>query len=223
MRKTWFKYLCLVALMIVVIGLVFWWRTDHTAQETVKTPETSQTTKPAEPKVAKTQTNPYGLVAPIADFRTRITKKFFGTYVSPGHSPVSPERFQGYHTGVDVEYGDIKTDVPVHAIAAGNVVYSGWVSGYGGVEILHHKIDGKIHSVVYGHLRPSSLLAVGTKVKQNQQIGLLGTAHSHETDGERRHLHFAILASDEINLRGYANDKAELSTWVDPLKFYPKT
>ena len=33
----------------------------------------------------------------------RITKKPFGIFVSPSHSPIQPEKFMGYHTGTDFE------------------------------------------------------------------------------------------------------------------------
>lgn len=62
---------------------------------------------------------------PINDFFQRITKKPFGIFITPKNSPVQPEKFMGYHTGVDIEYGDITGDVPVYAIANGQVIYSG--------------------------------------------------------------------------------------------------
>ncbi len=230
------RYQILVAIIVVALGIgsfIAYRQYRQQPKPTVSmTPKTAETSKPTTTETPKTEptkpttdqtTNPYGLVPPIADFRARITKKFFGTYITPATSPIQPERFQGYHSGDDVEYGDVTSDVAVHAIADGTVIYSGWVSGYGGVEILHHQIQGVEHSVLYGHLRPSSLLSVGTTVTQNQQIAVLGTAYSHETDGERRHLHFSILAGSEINLRGYSTTQAGLSTWLDPLSFYPAT
>ncbi|MGE5392302.1 MAG: hypothetical protein ACM3NH_00970 [Candidatus Saccharibacteria bacterium] len=42
-----------------------------------------------------------GITGPLADWQERVTKKPFGIFVSPGHSPVDPERFRGYHTGTD--------------------------------------------------------------------------------------------------------------------------
>lgn len=125
----------------------------------------------------------------------------------------------GYHAGVDAEYGDVAGTVPVHAIADGQVVYASWVSGYGGVTILRHQINGAPHLVLYGHLNVASLLPVGTNVKQRQQIGVLGVGYSQQTDGERRHLHFAILAGNSIDVRGYAQSKAQLSAWLNPLDF----
>ncbi|HEV2413121.1 MAG TPA: M23 family metallopeptidase [Candidatus Saccharimonadales bacterium] len=167
-------------------------------------------------QVQPTQPLP-ALVEPIDQFHQRITKIFFGTYVTPQNSPIQPERFTGYHTGVDVEYGDVTGTVPVYAIANGIVTYSNWASGYGGVTVIQVTIDGALHLVLYGHLDPSSTLPVGTQVSQGQQIGILGIAYSQQTDGERRHLHFDILASDTLDLRGYVPVASELSGWIDPL------
>jgi hypothetical protein len=33
-----------------------------------------------------------------------LQKKPFGIYITPENSPVQPENFTGYHTGIDVEY-----------------------------------------------------------------------------------------------------------------------
>ena len=43
------------------------------------------------------------ITEPISDALSRVTKKTFGLYVSPGHSTIRPERFTCYHTGVDFE------------------------------------------------------------------------------------------------------------------------
>jgi peptide-methionine (R)-S-oxide reductase len=159
------------------------------------------------------------LVPPIADFKSRITKKFFGTFVSPKNSPVQPERFTGYHTGVDIEYTDVTVDVPVSAIAAGSVVTSEYASGYGGVLVLKFLHQAQTLYAVYGHLRPDSMLSPNSPVTPGQIIGVLGTGYSHETDGERRHLHFAIAVKNTIT--GYVSSKTLLnSTWINPLSLY---
>ena len=149
---------------------------------------------------------------PVAEFRQRITKKFFGMYITPKNSPVLPERFTGYHTGVDVEYQEVASEVPVSAIADGIAVTSEYASGYGGVIVIKH---GEIYAI-YGHLRPVSMVKVGTVVKEGEQIGVLGTGYSWETDGERRHLHLGISKTNTI--KGYVATKAELAkNWLDPL------
>jgi len=48
------------------------------------------------------------LVLPVNQFFARITKKPFGVYITPETSPVQPEKFTGYHTGVDVEFVDLE-------------------------------------------------------------------------------------------------------------------
>ena len=160
------------------------------------------------------------LVEPVADFRARVTKKPFGIYITPQNSPVSPERFTGYHTGADAEYTDVSTDVPVYAVADGTVVLSRTASGYGGVFMIEITLNGAKHTALYGHIRPSSLPKVGQKVTKGEQLALLGTGYSSETDGERRHLHFAILADNSLTITGYVSSKSQLSGWLDPLNYF---
>lgn len=164
--------------------------------------------------------NASALAQPVADFKARVTKKPFGIYITPQDSPVQPERFSGFHTGADAEYGDVAADVPVFAIADGTITYSQWTSGYGGCFILKVDINGSPHSVLYGHIRPSTLPSVGQQFKKGKQIAVLGTAYSTETDGERRHLHLAILSNSRIDVKGYVSSESQLSLWLDPLSFY---
>jgi murein DD-endopeptidase MepM/ murein hydrolase activator NlpD len=157
---------------------------------------------------------------PVTNFKARVAKKPFGIYITPQNSPIQPERFTGYHTGADAEYTDVAADVPVFAIADGTVVLSETASGYGGVFMISFSLSGTQHTALYGHIRPSSLPKVGTKVTKGQQLGLLGTGYSSETDGERRHLHFAVLADNSLNIKGYVGTKSQLSGWIDPLTLY---
>lgn len=160
------------------------------------------------------------LAEPIANFKARVTKKPFGIFITPQNSPISPERFTGYHTGADAEYEDVTADVPVFSASDGTVVLSRTASGYGGVFMIEINLNGSKHTVLYGHIRPSSLPKVGQKVTKGEQIGLLGTGYSSETDGERRHLHFAILADNSLNIKGYVSSKSQLSSWLNPLDYY---
>ncbi|MCE9643327.1 MAG: M23 family metallopeptidase [Candidatus Andersenbacteria bacterium] len=160
------------------------------------------------------------LAYPIGDFKNRITKKFFGTYVTPNNSPVQPEKFTGYHTGVDVEYTDIDTDVPVYAISDGTVLLARWASGYGGVIAIQHKINGQPVIAIYGHVNPEQLPKVGQKVVKGQKIGILGKGYSHETDGERKHLHFGLVKGVKFTLLGYVPNKSQLSAWIDPMTVF---
>lgn len=161
------------------------------------------------------------LVEPVAGFATRISKKPFGIYINPENSPVQPEKFTGYHTGVDVEYGDLAEDkVSVLAIADGEVLRSAWVSGYGGMLAIRHQIEGKSYIVIYGHLSPSTLVKLGQKVSAGDIIGNLGQAYSQETAGERKHLHLAIYTGSDINVKGYVARQSDLSLWLDPVEFF---
>ena len=175
------------------------------------------------PKPSVIQTTPtpiqtiINLTYPVAEFKTRITKKFFGTYITHQNSPIKPEKFTGFHTAVDVEYEDTMSDIPVYSIDDGQIIYSGEVNGYGGfIAIQYSQYIG-----IYGHLRPKSLLPNKSVVKKGDIIGVLGTGYTSETDGERKHLHFAILKGTKIDFRGYVQSKSELSLWLNPLDLFP--
>lgn len=159
-------------------------------------------------------------VEPIAEFNSRITKKPFGISITPNNSPVSPEKFTGYHTGVDVEYGDVKGDVAVHAIAPGTVRVARTASGYGGIIAIEHNINTEPFVALYGHLRPLSMAREGKTVIAGEVIGMLGEGGTTETDFERKHLHFAVRKDATIDLRGYVPDKQELSPWKNPAEMF---
>ena len=164
------------------------------------------------------------VVYPIAEFKQRITKKPFGIYVTPKNSPIQPERFTGFHTGVDVEYTDATSDVPVFAVCDGDIVLARWVSGYGGTVVLKCQINNTDYFVLYGHLRTSSITK-NIKVLKGSQIAVLGKGKTLETDFEREHLHFSVH-KNSLDLRGYVQKQSELNGWIDPIlcpnEFYSK-
>ncbi|MDD3887874.1 MAG: M23 family metallopeptidase [Patescibacteria group bacterium] len=158
-------------------------------------------------------------ITPIQNFTTNQTKKTFGQFITAQNSPVQPERFYGFHTGVDIEINSdqINQDVPVLAVEDSEVVYLGFVAGYGGVIILQGQIDNQPATFLYGHIKLSSVsLSVGDQVARGQQIAVLGNEYSDETDGERKHLHFAIHKGSSIELRGYVSNQSELDSWYNP-------
>lgn len=160
-------------------------------------------------------------IEPVSEFQERITKKPFGIHITPDTSPIQPEKFSGYHTAVDVEFPYTISDVPVVAIADGEVVASKTVSGYGGMVIIKHTInDDKNILSVYGYLDETRSIDKNVDVKQGNIIGYLGKDKTKETDFERRHLHFGIIKGDDIDYRGYINNKDELEAWYDPMNFY---
>ena len=165
-------------------------------------------------------TQAQSLAAPVKDFLSRINLKTFGQLIDPQSSPVQPERFSGYHTGIDSEYADIiNADVPIMAIADGTVKLSQRANGYGGVVILWHEIAGQTRSVLYGHLDPDRLPKVGQNFAAGNTIGYLGIGQSAETDGERRHLHLSMRQTADLELAGYTKSATQLSEWLNPLDF----
>ncbi len=158
--------------------------------------------------------------APLNRPTERVNKKPFGLHVSPSNSPVYPERFSGYHTGVDFEVfaNETEEDVTVRAVCGGVVLARKYSGGYGGVLVTSGRIHDEPITVVYGHLRLSSISAQpGDSVHAGQFIGLLGDAYSDETDGERKHLHLSIHKGPELNIRGYVRSSSSLGEWLDPL------
>lgn len=147
----------------------------------------------------------------------RITTKPFGLKVDPKNSPVSPEKFTGYHTGIDFEAKEGETDVPVRAACTGKVVYKQTVGGYGGVLIQTCTYKGEPLTVLYGHVRLSSIkVRVGDTLGIGQPFALLGKGYSTETDGERQHLHLGVHKGEAIELRGYVQSEEALEEWIKP-------
>lgn len=184
--------------------------------------ETSTTTLNSAPNKDKPVPKAASIVEPIKYAKVRVMKKPFGLKVSPGHSPVNPEKFSGYHTGVDFETtaAEQNQDVPVYALCDGNLIMKKQATGYGGVAVQSCNLDGRAVTVVYGHLKLDSIgFNVGTKLKAGEQIGILGKGYSQETDRERKHLHLGIHIGTAINILGYVQNKALLSGWLDVLKY----
>lgn len=175
------------------------------------------------PAPANTNTSVFvSLVSPMDRQTERVTKKMFGTYITPKTSPIQPERFTGYHTGLDFEtfVSEAKTDVPVVAACTGKVRALQTVSGYGGVLVQQCVVDGQTVTALYGHIRLSSVKQkVGSELKAGTQFAVLGTGFSSETSGERKHLHFSLHKGTAINWRGYVSTKSALGGWLDPMKY----
>lgn len=167
----------------------------------------------------------FDFVPPIDRVSERVSLKKFGTFVTPENSPVSPERFSGYHTGIDFEIfeDELLVDVPVLAVCSGTVRFVSWVSGYGGVVVLLCEYQNEPVTVVYGHLNLASVKKnVGDVVEKGESLSFLGVGGSAETDGERKHLHLSIHKGIAQNLRGYVSTKDDLSSWIDPCELWCK-
>lgn len=149
----------------------------------------------------------------------RVTKKNFGQFITPQNSPVKPERFRGYHTGTDFEIfpEELNADVPVRAICDGKIAVKKIATGYGGLLVQNCELDNNPIAVIYGHLKLASVTKkAGEALAKGEKIGILGKAGSVETGGERKHLHLGVRKGSAIDIRGYVQNQAELSGWLDP-------
>lgn len=107
-----------------------------------------------------------------------------------------------WHQGIDLASTG---KVPIYASADGVVIRSGALSSYGNVVMIQHTINGKRYDTNYAHLDSISV-KVGAKVKQGQQVGIMGnTGRSFGV-----HLHFEIHNGPW---------KAGQPNAVDPMKF----
>lgn len=153
------------------------------------------------------------VVVPIAGYASRRSFKQFGEYIQ--------DRFTGYHVADDVEFADVKERIPVVAIAMGTVRKIDTVSGYGGVVVIDHEVDGEKVNAIYGHLDiANSPLKEGSTVAVGDFIANLGEDKSPATDGERKHLHFAVYRGDELRLQGYEKTAEEVKNWINPHDFF---
>lgn len=165
------------------------------------------------------------IVVPLDKVKKRVTKKPFGIFITPKDSPVQPEKFRGYHTGIDYEVfpEEMKADVSVRAVCPGTIAVKRSATGYGGVIVERCELGGGPVTVVYGHLALGSVTAdIGESVEQGDVIGVLGTAGSADTDSERKHLHLGIHKGEVIDIRGYVAEQKMLDQWLDPCEFFCK-
>ncbi|MDD5692916.1 MAG: M23 family metallopeptidase [Patescibacteria group bacterium] len=204
--------------LIILIGLTFvlsGFKKNVPSETNNSSQEQTQKTAPASPQKAAE------IVEPISHAKDRVTKKPFGIYITPSNSPIQPERFTGYHTGTDFEVtnAELTQVIAVSALCEGKILIKQWVSGYGGVIIQSCNINNEAVTVLYGHLdiNGSNIPAVGSSITAGEHLATLGAAYSHDTDGERKHLHVGIHKGTEIDYSGYVQNKNELSSWIDAM------
>ena len=160
---------------------------------------------------------------PLERAAYRPTPLHFGMYVTPdpAMNPISlPERFTGYHVGVDFEItsGEKDKDVPVYAICSGEVIFSGFAEGYGGLISQHCTIDNEPVVVLYGHLQLDSLPDIASTLTAGKKIALLGADKSKDTDDNRKHLHLGIHRGTTSVFLGYVQTEDELKSFMDSKK-----
>jgi murein DD-endopeptidase MepM/ murein hydrolase activator NlpD len=106
----------------------------------------------------------------------------------PITSPFGP-RWGSFHAGIDI---GVPTGTPIHAAAAGTVIYCGEESGYGNLVVLD---NGGNLATAYAH-QSAIAVSCGQHVDQGQVIGYVGcTGHCFGP-----HLHF------EVRINGQAVD-----------------
>jgi len=102
-------------------------------------------------------------------------------------------RWGRMHEGIDigVPYG-----TPIHAAAAGTVIYCGWESGYGNLVVLD---NGGNLATAYAH-QSSIAVGCGQHVEQGQTLGYVGcTGHCFGP-----HLHFEVrIGGSPVDPLGY--------------------
>lgn len=156
------------------------------------------------------------IVLPVNEYAQRSTVKRFGDFVQ--------DRFQGYHVGDDIEFNDqesLNQEIPVVSISDGIVTRVDSISGYGGFLSINHEIDGKTLHANYGHLDlRSTKLKQGDRVAKGQFLANLGDHKSSETDGERKHLHFALYEGTQTRINGYEALSKNVANWINPTAFF---
>jgi murein DD-endopeptidase MepM/ murein hydrolase activator NlpD len=102
-------------------------------------------------------------------------------------------RWGRMHQGIDIGVG---YGTPIHAAAAGTVIYCGWEEGYGNFVVIDH---GGNLATAYGH-QSSIAVACGQTVSQGQVIGYVGCT-GHCTGP---HLHFEVrINGNPVDPMGY--------------------
>ncbi len=105
----------------------------------------------------------------------------FGTRIHPMFKTKSS------HSGIDIA---APSGTPVKAAASGEVLYVGWMRGYGQVVILDH---GRNYSTVYAHLS-STAVSDGQVVKSGHVIGRVGKTGN----ATGFHLHFEVRIDGKV-------------------------
>ena len=202
----------LIILIVISLGVLYYLK-SHTKPPLI--PTAAEINEPAPSTIVE---NKNGLVAPLSEASSRVTKKPFGIFVKPGASPVNPERFTGYHTATDFEIlpGESDLDVAVVAVCSGKILRKETAQGYGGMVVTSCTIGDQPVTVVYGHIRLSAVQEnIGDTLTQGKQFTVLGTGYSQETGSERKHLHLGIHKGASVDTRGYVSDQSQLSNWLD--------
>jgi murein DD-endopeptidase MepM/ murein hydrolase activator NlpD len=109
-----------------------------------------------------------------------------GPITSPYGPRCLPNGDCSFHPGIDI---GVPTGTPIRAAAAGTVIYSGWMEGYGNLVVIDH---GSGLATAYAH-QSSIAAGNGATVAQGQVIGYVGcTGYCYGP-----HLHFEVRVNGE--------------------------
>ena len=167
---------------------------DTTTTSTDTAPVATQQSTPVPtpaPTQAPQQTASDTWVWPV---QGTITQNFGPTSLSlePAY-----EGYAHFHQGLDIANSMY---TPIHAAAAGTVIFAGWSnSGYGFCVQIDH--GGGIVTL-YGHMAQQPSVSVGEQVSAGQEIGKMGSTGASTGP----HTHFAVQKN---------------GVWVDPLNYLP--
>jgi septal ring factor EnvC (AmiA/AmiB activator) len=143
---------------------------------------TTSRSEPTTPSPSAPAPSSSGLIWPVQ-----------GPVTSPFGPRCLPNGDCSFHPGIDIA---ASTGTPIHAAAAGTVIYAGWMDGYGNLTVIDH---GGGLATAYGH-QSSIAVGVGATVSQGQTIGAVGcTGYCFGP-----HLHFEVRINGEpVDPLGY--------------------
>ena len=123
---------------------------------------------------------------------SRSSSGFIWPVSGPVTSPFGM-RWGRMHTGIDIAD---PAGTPIHAAKAGEVIYAGWLNGYGNTVVVDH---GDGIATLYGH--QSRLGSTeGQQLNQGDVLGFVGST-GHSTGN---HLHFEVrINTKPVNPRPY--------------------
>jgi murein DD-endopeptidase MepM/ murein hydrolase activator NlpD len=158
---------------------------------------------------------------PITNYVNRLTNRHYGQTITPSDRQGLPcgAPFTGLHDADDLEVttAELTADIPIYAIAAGTVRQVSQVNGYGGLLVIQHSLNNQVVTANYGHINlQRTTVKTGDHVTAGQLVSYLGDACSNQTDGERKHLHFALHRGSAIDIKGYVTTPSELAAWLNP-------
>lgn len=134
-----------------------------------------------------------GFYSPFPGMNWQVTSAF-GWRIHPVRNDAD------FHTGVDLRVpnapdGRMLTGTPIRAVAAGEVVFSGWMGGYGNTVIISHgdvRGNGTYYRSLYAH-NSSNRVSVGDVVAAGDVVAYAGT--TGVSTGV--HLHLEIIRNGE--------------------------